>query len=54
MTTRIIALTGTIGRPCALLLTTGNVADIRAAPTLISKAGRPRHIIADKGVTLTA
>ncbi len=48
-TTKIHALTDTIGRPYALVLTAGNVADIRAAPALIAKAGLPRHLIADKG-----
>jgi transposase len=48
-TTKIHALTDTIGRPCALVLTPGNVSDIRAAPALIAAAGLPDHLIADKG-----
>ena len=31
------------------MLTAGNVSDIGAAPALLSKAGLPRHLIADKG-----
>ena len=49
MTTKVHALTDTVGRPYALMLTPGNVADVTAAPMLLRKAGRMRHLIADKG-----
>lgn len=48
-TTKIHALTDVIGRPYALMLTPGNVADITAAPTLLERAGRMRYLLADKG-----
>jgi transposase len=43
-------ITDIIGRPVALHLTGGNVADIRAAPALLAKVvGRLRRLIGDKG-----
>ena len=48
-TTKIHALTDTIGRPFALALTPGNVSDITAAPALIARAKGVRHLLADKG-----
>jgi transposase len=38
-----------LGRPIALHLTPGNVADITAAPPLLAAAGRFRRLIADRG-----
>ena len=38
-----------MGRPIALHLTPGNVADITAAPTLLAVAGRFLRLIADRG-----
>ena len=48
-TTKVHALTDAIGRPCALMLTPGNVSDIKAAPALIERAGRMRYLLGDKG-----
>lgn len=47
-TTKIHALTDTLGRPNALVLTAGNVSDIGPAPALLAKAGLPRHLIVNK------
>ena len=38
-----------IGRPFALMLTAGNVSDIKAAPALLSRLTGARYLIADKG-----
>lgn len=48
-TTKVHALTDVIGRPYALMLTAGNVSDIRAAPALLERVGRMRYLLADKG-----
>ena len=48
-TTKVHALTDVIGRPYALMLTPGNVADVKAAPALLERAGRMRYLLADKG-----
>jgi transposase len=48
-TTKVHALTDTIGRPFALTLTPGNISDVTAAPDLIARAGKARYILADKG-----
>jgi transposase len=48
-TTRIHALCDEQGRPHAILLTGGNVADITAAATLVSAVTPPRELVADKG-----
>ena len=42
-------MTDLLGRPVAIHLTAGNVADVRAAPEVLAKAGRPRRLIADRG-----
>ena len=34
---------------CALILTPGNVIDIKAAPALLERAGRRRYLLADEG-----
>ena len=39
-----------LGRPGVLLLTAGNVSDVRTAPDVLAEApGRLRRLIADKG-----
>ena len=38
-----------IGRPYALILTAGNVSDVKAAPTLLERAGHMRYLLGDKG-----
>jgi transposase len=38
-----------MGRPYALMLTAGNVSDVKAAPALLERAGRMRYLLADKG-----
>ena len=48
-TTKVHALTDVIGRPYALMLTPGNVSDIKAAPALLERAGRMRYLLGDKG-----
>ncbi|APH52554.1 Transposase [Granulibacter bethesdensis] len=48
-TTKVHALTDVIGRPYALMLTAGNVSDVKAAPALLERAGRMRYLLADKG-----
>ena len=48
-TTKVHALTDVIGRPHALMLTAGNVNDIKAPPTLLQRAGRMRYLLAHKG-----
>jgi len=44
-TTKIHALTDTIGRPFRLMLTAGNVSDNKAAPAFLGA----RYLLADKG-----
>ncbi len=48
-TTKIHALTDVVGRPFRLSLTPGNVADITAAPALLSSLTGARHLLGDKG-----
>lgn len=48
-TTKVHALTDVIGRPYALMLTPGNVSDMKAAPALLERAGRMRYLLGDKG-----
>ena len=38
-----------IGRPFALSLTAGNVADVKAVPDLLPRLSGTRYLIADKG-----
>ena len=47
-TTKVLALTDVIGRPYALMLSAGNVSDVKAAPALLKQAGRMRYLPADK------
>lgn len=48
-TTKVHALTDVIGRPYALILSAGNVSDVKAAPARLGRAGRLRYLLADKG-----
>lgn len=48
-TTKIHALCDEQGRPHAILLTGGNVADITAAATLVSAVPPPGELVGDKG-----
>jgi len=48
-TTKIHALCDEQGRPHAILLTGGNVADITAAATLVSAVAPPGELLGDKG-----
>ena len=48
-TTKLHLITDLLGRPIALHLTPGNIADITAAPALLAAAGRFRRLIADRG-----
>jgi transposase len=48
-TTKVHALTDTVGRPFALTLTPGNVADVTVAPVLLARARGARYVLADKG-----
>jgi len=48
-TTKVHALTDTLGRPVALYVTAGNVCDITMAETLLAEVEDCRYILADKG-----
>ena len=48
-TTKIHALTDVLGRPYALMLTAGNVSDVKAAPALLERADHMRYLLGDKG-----
>ena len=48
-TTKIHALTDVVGRPFALTLTPGNVADVTVAPALLARSPGARYVLADKG-----
>jgi len=48
-TTKVHALADVLGRPYALMLTAGNVSDVKAAPALLERAGRMRYLLGDKG-----
>ncbi len=48
-TTKIHALTDVLGRPYALMLTAGNVSEVKAAPALLGRAGPLRYLLDDKG-----
>jgi transposase len=48
-TTKLHLITDLLGRPIVLHLTPGNVADIKAAPTLLAAAGRFQRLLADRG-----
>ncbi|WP_443026944.1 transposase [Sphingomonas sp. LB2R24] len=48
-TTKIHALTDVVGRSYSLMLTPGNVSDIKAAPALLGRASRIRYLLGDRG-----
>lgn len=48
-TSKVHALTDVVGRPFALILTSGNVSDITVAPALLARAPDARYVLADKG-----
>lgn len=48
-TTKIHALSDTLGRPVALHVTAGNVSDITMAETLLAEVEDCRYVLADKG-----
>lgn len=48
-TTKVHALTDTLGRPVALHVTAGNVSDVTMAETLLAEVDDCRHVLADKG-----
>ena len=52
-TTKVHALTDVIGRPCALMLTPGNVGDVTAAPALLEAPGRMRLCSPTRAMTPT-
>ena len=55
MTTKVHALVDVIGRPFAIALTAGNIADIQAVPMLLPHLpDRTRYLIADKGYDANA
>ncbi len=43
------ALIDVIGRPYSLMLTAGNVSDVKAAPALLDRAGRMRYLLGNEG-----
>lgn len=53
-TTKVHALTDTIGRPYAFELTAGNVSDAKAARLLFSRLAGARRLLADKGYDANA
>lgn len=53
-TTKLHALTDVIGRPFALRLTPGNVADVKAAPLFADEMRGAGYLIADKGYDANA
>jgi transposase len=48
-TTKIHALSDTLGRPIGLKVTAGNVSDITMAEELLAEVDGCRHVLADKG-----
>lgn len=42
------ALTDLVGRPYALMLTPGNVSDMKGAPALLERAGGMRYLLGSK------
>lgn len=47
--TKVYTLTDVIGRPYALILTAGNVTDVKAVPMFLERASRMRYLLAAKG-----
>ncbi len=48
-TTKIHALSDTLGRPVVLTVTAGNVSDIKMADALLAEVRACKHVLADKG-----
>ena len=48
-TTKIHALSDTLGRPIVLKVTAGNVSDVTMAEALLAEVDDCRHVLADKG-----
>lgn len=48
-TTKIHALSDTLGRPVVLKVTAGNVSDVTMAEALLAEVDGCRHVLADKG-----
>lgn len=48
-TTKVHALTDVIGRLYALMLTAGNISDVKAALAFLERARRMRYLLGDKG-----
>jgi transposase len=48
-TTKIHALSDTLGRPIALEVTAGNVSDIKMADALLAQVDQCHYVLADKG-----
>jgi len=38
-----------LGRPYALMLTAGNLSDVKAAPVLLQRTGHMRYLLGEKG-----
>ncbi|NIJ38701.1 hypothetical protein FHR22_003425 [Sphingopyxis panaciterrae] len=49
-TTRIHATTDVLGRPYVLMLTAGNVSDVKATSALLERAGPMRYLPGDNGL----
>lgn len=49
-TTKIHALSDTLGRPVALKVTAGNISDITMAEALLAEVNDCRYVLADKGM----
>ena len=48
-TTKIHAVSDTLGRPIVIKVTAGNVSDIKQADALLAEVEGVRHVLADKG-----
>lgn len=46
--TKVYTLTDVIGHPYALILTAGNVTDVKAVPAFLERASRMRYLLAAK------
>ena len=48
-TTKIHAVSDTLGRPIVIKVTAGNVSDVKMADALLAEVEGVRHVLADKG-----
>lgn len=48
-TTKIHALSDTLGRPVVIKVTAGNVSDVKMADALLAEVSNCRYVLADKG-----